>query len=135
MCLLCTLQVQQGLHNSMPGICSIHLYQKRPFPRACNGCSKYSSCRFDKFRYYADHAHSAYRDTLVESRAGVNATVSTIRVLGELIKPLLDKGQSVYAILEAHPEIGLSEKTIDTYIETGVFTEAGILINCLDLKK
>ena len=104
-------------------------------PGACNGCSKYSSCRFDKFRYYADHAHSAYRDTLVESRAGVNATASTIRELGELIKPLLDKGQSVYAILEAHPEIGLSEKTIYTYIETGVFTEARIPINCLDLKK
>ena len=102
---------------------------------ACNGCGKYSSCRFNKFKYYADHAHSAYRDTLVESRSGVNATVSTIRKLGELIKPLLEKGQSVYAILEAHPEIGLSEKTVYTYIETGVFREAGITINCLDLKK
>lgn len=57
----------------------------------------------------ADHAHSAYRDTLVESRAGVNATVSTIRELGKLIKHLLDKGQSVYVILTAHPEIDLSE--------------------------
>ena len=104
-------------------------------PGACNGCGKYSSCRFNKFKYYADHAHSAYRDTLVESRSGVNATVSTIRKLGELIKPLLEKGQSVYAILEAHPEIGLSEKTVYTYIETGVFREAGITINCLDLKK
>lgn len=103
-------------------------------PGACNGCGKYNSCRFNKFKYYADHAHSAYRDTLVESRSGVNATVSTIRKLGELIKPLLEKGQSVYAILEAHPEIGLSEKTIYTYIETGVFTEAGVPINCLDLK-
>ena len=58
-----------------------------------------------------------------------------LRELGELIKPLLDKGQSLYTILEAHPEIGLSEKTIYTYIETGVFTEAGVPINCLDLKK
>ena len=71
----------------------------------------------------------------MESRSGVNATLSTIQELGELIKPLLDKGQSVYAILEAQPEIGLSEKTIYTYIETGVFTEAGVPINCLDLKK
>ncbi|MDD6679721.1 helix-turn-helix domain-containing protein, partial [Galactobacillus timonensis] len=76
-------------------------------PGACNGCGNYSRCRFNKFRYLADHAHSAYRDTLVESRSGVNSTVSTIRKLGELIKPLLEKGQSVYAILEAHPEIGL----------------------------
>ena len=71
----------------------------------------------------------------MESRSGVNATLSTIQELGELIKPLLDKGQSVYAILEAQPEIGLSEKTIYTYIETGVFTEAGVPVNCLDLKK
>ena len=75
------------------------------------------------------------RNLHVESRPGVNATLSTIRKLGELVKPLFDKGQSVYAILEAHPEIGLSEKTIYTYIETGVFTEAGVPINCLDLKK
>lgn len=104
-------------------------------PGACNGCADYRHCRFDKFRYSANKAHAEYRESLVCSRIGVNATRKEIRELGELIKPLLEKGQSVYVILQNHPEIKLCEKTLYNYIEDGVFQEAGISITCLDLKK
>lgn len=104
-------------------------------PGACNGCDKYNSCRYEKFKYTADIADSQYKETLVVSREGVNATMNQIRELGLLIKPLLEQGQSVYVILRDHPEIGLCEHTLYNYIEDGVFQAAGISINCLDLKR
>ena len=104
-------------------------------PGACNGCTKYRGCRFTKYRYIAESSHHEYRELLVDSRIGINADKADIVALGNLIKPLLDKGHSLYAILQNHPEIKLSEKTLYNYIESGVFQEAGVSINCLDLKR
>ena len=103
-------------------------------PGACNGCSSYHRCHYDKYCYYADTAEREYRDQLVSSRIGVNATVNEIRELSLKIKPLLEQGQSPYVILQNHPEIEISEKTFYNYIENGVFQDAGVPINCLDLK-
>lgn len=104
-------------------------------PGACNGCTKYTYCRFTKYKYVASDAQHEYKMSLSESRIGVNATVKSIKELGERIKPLLDKGQSVYSILLNNPDIPYSAKTIYTYIEDGIFTSAGIAINNLDLKR
>ena len=104
-------------------------------PGACNGCSKYRGCRFTKYRYITESSHHEYRELLVDSRVGINADKEDIVELGNLIKPLFDKGHSLYAILQNHPEIKLSEKTLYNYIESGVFQEAGVSINCLDLKR
>ena len=103
-------------------------------PGACNGCEKYKSCRYDRYYYSADIAEKEYQDLLVNSRTGVNATVNEIKELRLKIKPLLEAGHSPYVILQNHPEIDLSEKTLYSYIENGVFTDAGVPINCLDLK-
>ena len=104
-------------------------------PGACNGCEKYSRCHYDKYKYIASQADGEYRDTLVNTRLGVNATLPQIKELGLLIKPLLAQGQSVYAILQNHPEINLTEKTLYHYIEDGVFQNAGVPITCMDLKR
>lgn len=104
-------------------------------PGACNGCDTFNSCRRDKYLYKASHAEHEYRETLVNSRIGVNATVNQIKELGLLIKPLIDQGQSVYAILQNHPEITLTEKTIYNYIENGVFQDAGVSIKPIDLQR
>lgn len=104
-------------------------------PGACNGCPRYVNCRYDKYKYNATTADIEYRDMLVNTRIGVNATLNQIRELGLLIKPLLEQGQSVYVILQNHPEIELTERTIYTYIEDGVFQDAGVSITCLDLKR
>ena len=37
-------------------------------PGACNGCSNWSRCRFDKYQYSPEEAHMDYRTTLVDSR-------------------------------------------------------------------
>ena len=104
-------------------------------PGACNGCGNYRSCRYDKYRYSALDAQNDYKVTLTSSREGINATVNDIIQLGELLLPLLKKGQSIYSILQSHKEIKLSEKTIYNYIENGVFQDVGVSITTIDLKR
>lgn len=72
--------------------------------------------------------------TLVDSRSGYNITTQEAKTLGEKIQPLLKQGLSPYAILQAHPEIGLSEKTLYTYIENNVF-EGLVDIGPMDLRR
>lgn len=95
-------------------------------PGACNGCHKYQSCRYDKFFYHAGTADKEYKETLVDSREGVNLTSKEAEELGNIIKPLLLQGQSPYQIIIQHPELKLSEKTLYNYINDGVFTVVGI---------
>ena len=103
-------------------------------PGACNGCKKNSHCRFDKIYYDPGEAEREYRMTLVDSRSGYNITTQEAKALGEKIEPLLKQGLSPYAILQAHPEIGLSEKTLYTYIENKVF-EGLADIGPMDLRR
>lgn len=92
----------------------------------CNLCPKINNCRLDKYFYYAKQAHENYLYTLRDSREGVNLTTKEMLNIVSVIKPLLKKGQSVYQILENHPEINLSTKSLYTYIESGIFQDYGI---------
>ena len=103
-------------------------------PGACNGCKVSSSCRFDKYYYDPAKAEHEYKMMLVDSRSGYNITTQEAKALGEKIQPLLKQGLSPYAILQAHPEIGLSEKTLYTYIENKVF-EGLADIGPMDLRR
>ncbi len=59
---------------------------------------------------------------LSESRKGVRTSNEKISELNELLSPLVRQGQSVNHIFSAHAdEIGLSEKTIYNYIDSGLF--------------
>jgi len=95
-------------------------------PGACNGCEKYKSCRFDKYYYSPEDAHKEYRNDLVDSRTGVNLTLSEVQELGAIVKPLIEQGHSPYTIITNHPELGISEKTLYNYIEGGVFRCVGL---------
>ena len=53
-------------------------------------------------------------------------TSAQMITMAELIGPLLKKGQSVYQILRNHPDLGISVKTLYTYIESGIFKDYGI---------
>lgn len=148
------------LHRSLSHKCSLPLecsaYRKCPFgrsctpdcpefvpfrcsrrdrsPGACNGCSNWNHCRFDKYTYSPEDAQSVYSSTLVDSRQGVNLTSSEARNMALIIGPLLKQGLSPYRILEIHPELGISEKTLYNYIESDVFHEiAGITV--MDLRR
>ena len=92
----------------------------------CNKCPTISHCHLDKYFYRATTAHEEYLYTLSDSREGVNLTTSQMITMAETIGPLLKRGQSVYQIIENHPEFGICVKTLYTYIESGIFKDYGI---------
>ena len=96
-------------------------------PGACNGCSKYTYCRYDKYRYKADFSHKKYREDLVDSRSGINMSYAECKAMADIIVPLIKAGHSPYHIVTNHPELNISEKTLYNYIENGIFREFGLL--------
>ena len=90
-------------------------------PGACNGCSNWTHCRFNKFQYNPEQAQKTYQITLTDSREGVNLTTQEAKKMADVVEPLLKQGQSPYHIITAHPELGISEKTLYNYIEGDVF--------------
>lgn len=90
---------------------------------ACNNCPNIKSCKLDKYFYKAEEAQKDYEYTLRDSRQGVNLNTSELIELAHIICPLIKKGQSIYTILNNHPEIKLCEKTIYNYIEMGLFKD------------
>ena len=63
---------------------------------------------------------------LVSSREGVDITKDEALKIAEIIKPLLEQGQSPYQIVKNHPELGICEKTLYNYVTGRVFALAGI---------
>ena len=96
-------------------------------PGACNGCSKYTHCRYDKYRYKADFSHKKYSEDLVDSRTGINMSYEECKAMADIIVPLIKAGHSPYHIVTNHPELNISEKTLYNYIENGIFREFGLL--------
>ena len=96
-------------------------------PGACNGCSKYTHCRYDKYRYKADFSHKKYREDLVDSRTGINMSYEECKAMADIIVPLIEAGHSPYHIVTNHPELNISEKPLYNYIENGIFREFGLL--------
>lgn len=101
-------------------------------PGACNGCAMYTSCHFEKHKYNYLRAEMTYRETLHDSRAGVDLTAFEAKEIGDLLKQLLNQGQSLYEIIRNHPELGVCEKTLYNYIESGVFDISGV--HAIDLR-
>lgn len=95
-------------------------------PGACNKCPKIATCHLDKYFYYATQANEEYKNDLVDFREGINMTTSEVKELAEILKPLLDQGQSLYQIKSSHKEIKQCIKTLYSYIEMGVFKQYGI---------
>lgn len=117
-----------------PDFLPFHCSRRDRSPGACNGCTSWSRCRFDKYTYSPEVAQLAYKSTLMDSRQGVNLTLPEAKKMASIISPLLKQGLSPYQILQVHPELGISEKTLYNYIEGGVFHEiAGI--SALDLRR
>lgn len=93
---------------------------------ACNHCPHINRCRLDHYFYNADSAHKDYLFLLSDSRQGSNLSEEERKHMGQLLAPLLRRGQSVYQILTNHPEIQCSPKSLYTYIESGIFKPFGI---------
>ena len=100
-------------------------------PYVCNCCEKEHDCKLVHAYYSANRAHDAYKRELKESRCGIRTTVEDLERIDNLISPLIKKGQSINHIFATHAdEIGVSEKTLYTYINGNVF-----LVRNIDLPK
>lgn len=93
-------------------------------PYVCNGCKDLQKCRLTKIIYDGAAAEKEYEKELKESREGLAITRAEARKIQSAIKPLIDRGQSVYAAMEnSSIEIPYTAKTLYTYINAGVFPE------------
>lgn len=101
---------------------------------SCNGCVDLAKCRRIHFIYDAEHAHSEYRQDLRDAREGVDLTTEQAKQIAAIVKPLIDQGQSIYAIVQNHPELNICEKTLYNYISAGVFSKNGLIDMDLRLK-
>lgn len=91
----------------------------------CNGCSTFSTCNLTRYIYRAKQSQNEYRETLTDSRVGVDLTTAQAKVLGDKILPLLKQGHSPYAICQIL-DLDICEKSIYNYIRMGVFDISGV---------
>lgn len=104
-------------HKRIPIPCKIRDKTKG----VCNGCKDKSTCKLTKRYYSAQRAQDEYSYSLVDSREGINLTFSELNEIASKIVEPIKNGQSVYAVLQNHPEITYCEKTIYNWIEIGAF--------------
>ena len=88
------------------------------FPWVCNGCPKASYCYLNKWYYYSDEANKDYRQTLVETREGINLTPDEFKALNHTVSSYVKNGQPIYHIFSSN-ELPVSERTIYNYFEKG----------------
>ena len=96
-------------------------------PYVCTGCEKQKNCKKNHAYYSAHRANAAYKKELRDARIGIRTDPKRLLEIGELLSPLIAKGQSLNHILSTHrEEIGLSEKTIYNYIDANAFSVKNI---------
>lgn len=96
-------------------------------PYVCNGCEKRGGCSLEKRVYRAADSQREYKQTLTESRTGINVTEDELHHLNEIISPLIENGHSIHHICSNHMDsIMLSEKTLYTYIDSGLLDARNI---------
>jgi len=105
--------------------------RERP-PYVCNGCPSIVQCDREKRFYDSAIAQKQYEAVLKDSRDGIAISPNERDFLGDLLRPLLRKGQSIHHIYVNNKNlINVDEKTLYNYIEDGVFED----INNLDLPR
>lgn len=96
--------------------------RRERYPFVCNGCKRRDLCPLDKYTYEAKGANSWYRQTLVESRKGINQTIEDFKIINEAVLNGVDKGQSIYHIANSIDDVKVSTSTIYRYIHNEYLT-------------
>lgn len=100
-------------------------------PYVCNSCNDRNKCTLTKMIYSAKTAQKDYEKTLVESRIGIENSLEEIKVIDNIITPLIKQGQSIHHIHANNRDtIMISEKTLYTYIDNGALS-----VNNIDLPR
>ena len=99
--------------------------EKAPF--VCNGCPKLPTCKSPHFFYHARNADVAYRNTLVNSRSGINCSPEELEKLDALVSPLIKKGQPLSHIYATHSdEIFCCRRTLYNYMDQSLLQARNI---------
>lgn len=97
---------------------SPHCVKLNKPPYVCVGCEQQKKCQKNHAYYAAHRADTAHHRTVREAHSGIRMNPEELVALGQLIEPLIKKGQSLNHICVTHAaEIGVSEKTLYNYIE------------------
>lgn len=109
------------------------MYEKETCPRlskppyVCNGCKDKRTCTLEKRLYDAAAAQSEYTSVLQEARQGIALSDDEKKRLDDIISPLLRQGQSLHHICLNHKaELMVSERTLYTYMDAGIFSARNI---------
>lgn len=117
------------------GKCTDHciMYEKEKCPRlakppyVCNGCPDKRYCTLEKCIYDAAAAQTEYSEVLSETRQGFAVSEEEKKRLDDIISPLIRKGQSLHHICLNHmDELMVTERTLYTYMDAGLFTARNI---------
>ena len=90
-------------------------------PYVCNGCDEKHICTLEKTVYIAKLAQQAADSTISTSRAGFVLSENDVLRLNNLLKPLVNNGQSIHQIYENNTDkIMCSERALYNYIDAGI---------------
>lgn len=96
-------------------------------PYVCSCCPDAHSCKKNHAYYTATRANHLSSKTLSTSRSGFHSSPEELERIGTVIKPLLERGQSLNHIYATHKdELGISIRTLYNYIDSGVMTVRNI---------
>lgn len=91
----------------------------------CNGCPSIKACPMFHYIYDPEDANAVYRETLVDSRLGINMTQKELESLALKVVPRLQKGISIEVICMDDPTITVSSRTIYNLLNDGYFKPYG----------
>lgn len=101
--------------------------ETRSWPYVCpRGCPRRSHCGYPTCRYRAEEAQAAHDARLRSSRSGVDATEEELARINALVAPLVRHGHSFEAICAAHPEVGVSARTLYNYQAAGILETSDV---------
>ncbi len=101
-------------------------------PYVCNGCSSFSTCRFEKMMYIAETAQKEYEETQKDSKTGINMNIKEFKIYEETLKDGLAKGLSFEHIVNANPDkIPYSVRSVYNHLNQLQFSE----VKNIDLRK
>ena len=99
---------------------------QRP-PYVCNACRNRAKCTLEKSFYRAVTAHRDYDALKSEARSGFAISGEELSHLDSVVSTLIQNGQSLHHIALHHAdEIMISERTLYTYINNGLFSARNI---------
>ncbi|MCR5249968.1 MAG: IS30 family transposase [Lachnospiraceae bacterium] len=79
----------------------------------CNFCCHRRGCHYEHKIYDAKRAQAEADNMLHECRSGYDLTAGQLERIDAVVTPLINRGQSIYHILQEHgEELGVSESTL-----------------------